>query len=113
MLIDVESDQKNYSTMFYSLIDCIATGTIIGVSGHIIFSEKWLPVIPAVFMGVFGAAFTSLATILFGASQAISTLIIGTVAFLIMVHVLCNRRLMVYTGLVLQKKAKSIAKSWK
>ena len=94
--------------MFYPVLDCIATGTIIGVLGHVIFNDQWLPVIPALLLGIGGAVFSSLVAAMLGTSPEISSLAIGTIIFLLVIHGLCHQRLRSYARLLIRQKVKSL-----
>ena len=101
--------------MIYLIIDCIATGTIIGVLAHIIYGEKWMAIMPSVILANMGAIVFGMSLDVVGVDFRILMQIIGTASFLMLISYLrtkdyVNDPHILYDKIMLRAKKKRIVK---
>lgn len=71
--------------MIYLIIDCIATGTTIGVLAHIIYGEKWMAMMPSVILANMGALVFGMSLDVVGVEFRILIQALGTMSFLMLI----------------------------
>lgn len=101
--------------MIYLIIDCIATGTTIGVLAHIIYGERWMAMMPSVILANMAALVFGMTLDVVGVEFRILIQAFGTVSFLMFISYLrtkefVNNPHILYDKIILRTKDKRIVK---